>query len=298
MVELLYPYEHLSCFNYEKGSRPVFEKLSVKKGHKWKVFSEDNLIIFSLEGSFNFSFGGYLDRVISKGKMMILPASSQLSGCAVEDSILVVIRLLETKQLCDCYSLDMLLPEKSDDFVPELYYLDVNERLSSFLSFMDECVEDGLKCNFYLDLKVKELFFLLRAYYPKVELFEFFYLLLSRDVSFSDQVLKNYYKAKTVQELADTLHYSLSGFQKRFKKVFGVSAYHWMKEERSKSIYHEINSTQKSFKEISDDHGFSSPSHFNDFCKANFGATPGKIRQNKLLLNNKHQKGTNSVKQG
>lgn len=287
MVELLYPHEHLSCFNYEKGSRSVFDKSKLKKEQSWKVFSEDNLIVFILEGSLRFSFGEYLDRTILKGQMMVLPAGSQLLGRAVEESSLIVIRLLETKQLCDCYSLDMLLHEKDDSFIPELYYLDIKERLSSFLSFMDECVGDGLKCIFYLDLKVKELFFILRAYYTKEELLGFFYLLLSRDISFSDQVLRYHYKAKTVQELADILHYSISGFQKRFKKVFGVSAYHWMKEERLKSIFHEINSTLKSFKEISDDHGFSSPSHFNDFCKANFGATPGKIRQNKSFLNNK-----------
>ncbi|GAB6008947.1 helix-turn-helix domain-containing protein [Dysgonomonas reticulitermitis] len=259
----------------------------MKKEQSWEVFSEDNLVVFILEGNLRFSFGEYLDRTISKGQMMVLPAGSQLLGRAVEESSLIVIRLLETMQLCDCYSLDMLLHEKDDSFIPGLYYLDIKERLSSFLSFMDECVGDGLKCIFYLDLKVKELFFILRAYYTKEELFSFFYLLLSRNISFSDQVLKSHYKAKTVQELADILHYSLSGFQKRFKKVFGVSAYHWMKKERLKSIFHEINSTLKSFKEISDEHGFSSPSHFNDFCKANFGATPGKIRQNKSFLNNK-----------
>ncbi|MDR1091259.1 MAG: helix-turn-helix transcriptional regulator [Prevotella sp.] len=287
MVELLYPHEHLSCFNYEKGSRPVFDKLKLKKGQSWKVFSEDNLIIFILEGSLCFSFGEYLNRTISKGRMMVLPAGSQLLGRAEEETGLIVIRLLETKQLCDCYSLDMLLNERDGSFIPELYYLDIKERLSLFLSFWDECVGDGLKCVFYLDLKVKEFFFMLRAYYTKEELLGFFYLLLSRDISFSDQVMKNRYKAKTVHELADTLHYSLSGFQKRFKKVFGVSAYHWMKEERLKSVFHEINSTQKSFKEISDDYGFSSPAHFNDFCKSNFGLTPGKIRQNKSLPNSK-----------
>ena len=296
MVELLYPHEHLSCFNYEKGNRSVFDKLKLNKGHSWKVFSEDNLILFVLEGNLCFSFGEYLDRTISQGQMMVLPASSNMLSRATEDSVFIVVRLLESKQLCDCYSLDMLLHEKDDSFIPELYCLDIKERLSSFLSFMGECVGDGLKCIFYLDLKVKELFYILRAYYTKEELLKFFYLLLSRNISFSDQVLKNHYKFKTVQELAEALHYSLSGFQKRFKRVFGMPAYQWMKEERLKSIFHEINSTQKSFKEISDDHGFSSPSHFNDFCKANFGATPGKIRQNKSLRNIKPKKGTNSVK--
>lgn len=289
-MELLYPKEHLSCFNYEKGSRPLYEKSIVPKGEKWNIHSIDNLIIFSLEGCLHFSFNEYSDRKFTKGKMMILPADCNLSGYAEEDSTIVTMRLFEIKQLCDCFSLDMFLLEKDDDTKPDLHYLDINERLGNYLVFLDACVREGLKCTFFLNIKVKELFFLLRAYYPKQDLKRFFYLLLSMDISFSDLVLKNHRKAKTVQELAKLLHYSLSGFQKRFKRAFGVSAYQWMKDERSKAIFHEINSTEKSFKEISDDYGFSSPSHFNDFCKTSFGATPGKIRQKKILINEEKEK--------
>jgi len=282
-MELLYAQEHLSCYNYEKGSRPTIEKLTLKKGQKWSVFSIDNKSIFVLQGSLCFSFGETLDKIIPSGQMMLLPAGSQFKSIAEEDAVLIIIRLYNTKQLCDCFSLDALLKEEDSDFDPDLYFLDINERVGPFLSFLDTCMTDGLKCTYYFELKAKEYYFLLRAYYPKKELLRFFYPLLSKDISFSELVLKNHYKVKTVQELANMTHYSLSGFQKRFKKVFGVSAYHWMKDERSKSIYHEINSTVKSFKEISEDYGFSSPSHFNDFCKTNFGSTPGRIRRKKSL---------------
>jgi AraC-like DNA-binding protein len=212
---------------------------------------------------------------------MLIPAGSHLQCKAQDDSTFIIIRLHNIKQLCDCFSFDRLLREEVKDFIPEFYYLDINERVKSFLTFLDTCMIDGLKCTYYFELKSKEFYFLLRAYYTRKDLFAFFYPLLSYDISFSELIIKNHCKAKTVQELADLVHYSLSGFQKRFKKVFGISAYHWMKEERSKLIYHQINSTEKSFKEISDEYGFSSPSHFNDFCKANFGDTPGKIRRQK-----------------
>ncbi|WP_029904277.1 AraC family transcriptional regulator [Prevotella sp. 10(H)] len=282
-MELLYPREHLTCYNYEKGDRPSIEKMYLTKGQKWEIFTIDNKAIFLIKGSLSFSFSDFSDRIISENKIMLVPSGCQITSQAEEDCTIIIVRLHNTKQLCDCFSLDVLLREKKDDFIPDLYYLDINERVESYLSFLDTCMSDGLKCTYYFELKAKEFYFLLRAYYPKGELLGFFYPLLSKDISFSDLVIKNHYKAKTVQELADLTHYSLSGFQKRFKKVFGVSAYHWMKDERSKSIYHQINSTEKSFKEISDEFGFSSPSHFNDFCKVHFGITPGRIRRKKAV---------------
>lgn len=284
-MELLYKQEHLSCYNYEKGKRPTIEKFVFQKDQKWEIFPIDNKVIFMLKGSLSFSFGDVTDETISSGKMMMLPAGSRFSGQAKEDCDFIVIRLHNTKQLCDCFSLDVLLREEKEDFKPGLYYLDINEKVEQFLSFLDFCMGDGLKCTYYFELKAKEFYFLLRAYYTKRDLLGFFYPLLSNDIPFSDLVLKNHYRARTVQELADLTHYSLSGFQKRFKKVFGVSAYHWMRDERSKSIYHQINSTEKSLKEISDEYGFSSPSHFNDFCKTSFGSTPGRIRRKKSLKN-------------
>lgn len=289
-MELLYKQEHLSCYNYEKGARPTIERLSLNKNQKWKFFPIDNKVIFILKGSLHFSFGEYTDRTITEGNMMLLPTGSEINSQALEECSIMVIRLHNTQQLCDCFSLDLLLREKDENFKSGLNYLEINERIETFLSFLDLCIHDGLKCTYYFELKSKEFYFLLRAYYTKTDLLNFFSPLLSKDISFSDFVMKNHYKAKNVQELADLSHYSLSGFQKRFKKVFGVSAYHWMKDERSKSIYHQINSSEKSFKEISDEYGFSSPSHFNDFCKIQFGTTPGRIRSRKSQPKEENEK--------
>lgn len=279
-MKLLYPHEHVNCYNYEKGDRIAIEKITLEKGCKWKLSSNENKIICMLTGVLNVSFSQFMDRVHDAGKMLLVPAGNSISGYTENGCTFIVIRLHDTKRLCDCFSLDLLLAEKSDDYKPDLYFLDINERVRSYLSYLDVCISDGLKCTFFLKLKMQELFFLLRAYYTKEDLLRFFYLLLSNDISFSDFVIQNHYKVKNVQELAEMSHYSLSGFQKRFKKAFGVSPYQWMKDERSKAIFHQINSTAKSFKEISDEYGFSSPSHFNDFCKTHFGTTPGKIRKN------------------
>lgn len=285
-MELLYKQEHLTCYNYEKGKRPTIEKIIIEKGKNWDFFSIDNKIMFLIEGELKLSFGEVSGRNMPKGKIMLIPAGSEISSAALADSTVFIFRLHNTKQLCDCFSLDMLLKEGDSDFNPEYYFLDINERTETFISFLNTCMTDGLKCTYYFELKIKEFYFLLRAYYTKKDLLGFFYPILSNDISFSEFVTKMHHKARTVQELADLTHYSLSGFQKRFKKVFGVSAYHWMKEERSKAIYHQLTSTNKSFKEISDEFEFSSPSHFNDFCKSNFGNTPGEIRKKKVFAKN------------
>ncbi|MBD8390023.1 helix-turn-helix transcriptional regulator [Dysgonomonas sp. BGC7] len=283
-MELLYPHEHLSCYNYEKGARPTIEKIMLGKRQRWDISALENKALFMMDGTLSFSLGNSIDEKLYKGKILLLTAGSALSGQADSDSTIMIIRLHNTKQLCDCFSLDMLLREEKNNMIKSgICYLDINERTNDFLLFLDTCISDGLKCTYFFALKVKEFLYLLRAYYTKTELLGFFYPLLSKDISFSDFIMKNYHKAKSVQELADMTHYSLSGFQKRFKKVFGISAYHWMRDARAKLIYHQLNSTEKSFKEISDEYGFSSPSHFNDFCKTTFGTTPGRIRNKKEL---------------
>ncbi|WP_108821781.1 AraC family transcriptional regulator [Dysgonomonas sp. Marseille-P4361] len=280
-MELLYVQEHLTCYNYEKGERPTIEKISLEKEQTWEALTVQNKIIFVLSGSIYLSYGKIVNKKISDKKMVILPAAIHSSIRAIEDSVLIVMSLHNTKRLCDCFPLDSLLREDKGNFIPRAFPLDFNERVESFLSFLDTCMTDGLKCTYFFELKTKEFYFLLRAYYTKQELLYFLHPILTQDIPFSELVLKNRLKAKTVQELASLTNYSLSGFQKRFKKAFGVSAYQWMKDEREKVIFHQINSTNKSFKEISEEFGFSSPSHFNDFCKASFGATPGIIRSKK-----------------
>ncbi|MDU1890434.1 MAG: AraC family transcriptional regulator [Dysgonomonas sp.] len=280
MTGLLYPQEHVTCYNYEKNNRPTIEQIVLEKDQRWKLFSIEGIAIFIIKGSLSFSYGKYENEEIAEGKIMLLPAHNDFNGHTATGCEVLLIRLLNTRQLCDCLSLEELLQEKGESFkVKTLMFLDINPRMEAFLDLLLKYLRDGLKCIFFFELKTKEFYFILRAYYTKEELLEFFYPLLNNNLSFSDFVLKNHNKARTVQELAKLSHYSLSGFQKRFKKVFGMSAYHWMKEERSKSIYHQINSTDKSFKEICDEYGFSSPSHFNDFCKTHFGATPGRIRR-------------------
>ncbi|MFT3995574.1 MAG: AraC family transcriptional regulator [Dysgonomonas sp.] len=278
-MAILHSKEHFSCLNYDTGKDSIIQKIVLKKGQNWNFTSQKNKIVLLTSGSLNFSFGEYSDRNISKGQILAFPANYNFSSEALEDSVVITMRTTAQMSLCDGYVMDNLLAEKKDDFEFDLTLLEMKDIVCLYAQSLESYLDDDFRCYYLFEMKIKEFFYLLRGYYTKDELLSFFYLTLTNDNSFSDFIQVNYHKAKTVQELADLANYSLSGFQKRFKRVFGVSAYHWMQEKRSKNILHEINNRSKSLKEISNDYGFSSPSHFNDFCKEYFGTTPGKIRK-------------------
>jgi len=283
-MSILYLDEHCACYNYNNGENALISTQVIRKGKTWEVTPLNNTLLFMLDGEFTISYGKDIDKKLQKGKMMLLTTNSQFKATATKDSRCMVMKIPSHIQLCDRYSMEQLLQEE-DDKVPELTFLDINKIMQSYLKTIELLLAEGLKCIFFFEIKIKELFFIFRGYYTKEELFAFFYPLLSNDMTFSDFVQRNYHKVKTVKELAILANYSLSGFVKRFKRVFGMSAYQWMKEQKAKLIYHEINDMTKALKEISFEYGFSSPAHFNDFCKIHFGSTPGNIRKSKMNTN-------------
>jgi AraC-like DNA-binding protein len=104
--------------------------------------------------------------------------------------------------------------------------------------------------------------------------------MLSNNIVFSNLIYQNYGSAKNIGELAEITNYSMSGFKKKFAKVFGVSPAVWVKREKAKKIYYEINCSLKTFKEISNEYNFSSPAQFNKFCKKMYNMPPGTLRKN------------------
>lgn len=68
-------------------------------------------------------------------------------------------------------------------------------------------------------------------------------------------------------------------FKRTFAEEFSQSPREWLSEQRARMIYKELILTDKPFKELSDDYGFCSVSHFGAFCKQNLGETPLHIRK-------------------
>lgn len=96
---------------------------------------------------------------------------------------------------------------------------------------------------------------------------------------FERLIAENYIKAKTVTDLAQMIGYGVNSFRMKFKKVFGIPAYEWLMQEKSKRLLVAIANSEDDFKNIIDEFDFSSHSHFYKFCKARFGYSPTELRK-------------------
>lgn len=276
-VKLLYAAEHYSCYNYSQQN----SLLSLEKIQKDEVFDLDpsqNGIVFVLRGKVLSFIGMEKDRVINGGEMFVLPKHLKGKITAIEDSVVLLMRLDMNLFFCEHFSLEKLCRETDLKPKEDLFLLKINSVASFYFDQLERYIEAGLKCSYFFELKVKEFLYILRAFYTKEELKNFFLPILNLDTEFTLQVQRKVEDAKSVKELADSLNYSVSGFEKRFKKVFNMPASKWIELKKSRSIYHEINCSNKTIAEIAYDFHFS-PSQFNDYCKRIFKKTPKQLRK-------------------
>ena len=278
-MKLCHVEEHISCFQYSTQD-PTIEITKLKAGEEIQSESDSNKIAFIINGMLDFTCRKIQNKKFKAGESILIPLHTPCLIMAMEDTTIMLIRLNFSINFCDRLPLELLL-ETSGKIKKDspIGVLEPNQRLIEFADIMQKYIKDGVKCTFFFNVKIQEFLFLIRAYYDKQVVFEFFKAIYSTDFIFSSSVYKNLDNVKTTKELAGILQYSLSGFEKKFKRVFGVSPYQWMQEQKAKKIYHEIHCSKKSFTEIAYEYNFSSPAHFNVFCKLYFGCTPGDLRK-------------------
>ena len=280
-MKLCHADEHIICLQYDTDGATI-EFIEMIDGEKFQVLSNSNQIVFVHSGSLTVSYDDVLDQEMKIGESILIPMQRSGVFTALKDASILVMKLhFDAIAFCDHFPLELLLNKYEKNKVEKAgsLVLKSNRRVRNFCSTLKDYVNDGVKCTYFYDLKIREFLYLIRVYYDKHLVFNFFKSIYSDDFVFSNNVYKNLDKIKTVKELADALNYSVSGFEKRFKKVFKISPYQWTQQQKAKKIYHEINCSKRTFSEISFDYGFSSPAHFNDFCKMYFHNTPGKLRK-------------------
>jgi AraC-like DNA-binding protein len=283
-MELLNKKEHLDCYLYNNNNEPIIRHITKRKGDGFVINGNKTQIIFLIKGAVTFSYAQHLNKSFTEQTFLLFPHGNKCRIIVHEDCDVIAVNLHSRVNFCDHFPLEMLYQlNKKTKENESSFPLKMNETIHDFLYCLTKSLDDGLKCAYFHELKQKELLFYLRAYYPKKDLFDFFAPILYNDISFAEMVYKNFDKAKNITELASLTNYSISGFKKRFLKVFGMPPYTWIAKEKAKKIFHEINCTQKSFKEISMEYDFSSPAHFDKFCKKLFGMSPGTIRENTRL---------------
>lgn len=281
--------KHIHCPNFIKNSDVGLIELIHLDKHKslsssdYKIIA--NLVLYVISDNCTVMVNDTMYK-LTENNIFLIPSDANFLIETKKNVSLFFFQFNSIEYLCHNYSLEQLYDENlNKEEGISLKKLNGNDRIIDFFNFTRMVYEDGIRCRFFADSKIKEFLFLLGLYYEKEELYDFFYPILSSDLTFSQFVINNHQKVRTTKELAELANYSLSGFQKRFQKVFGQSAHSWMKKERLKLIFDDISHTSKTLKELSVIHGFSNASHFNDYCKSNLGFTPGYIRKKRININ-------------
>jgi len=284
-MELKYRKEHLECFNYNKGEKPLIEVVKILKFEKKKISINSNEVVFVLEGKLRYTFNSLPEYELVEGEIGFLHAGQKVSYEAIYNVTLVVFRITRSIQLCDTFPIEKLYnpEEHTNIFRPRTRnwfgVLEINIRLQHFVEEVKNCLSDGLKCLGYFEIKIKELFYLFRVYYGKEELKDFFFLILSEDTAFSEYVRLRWKQFQSIGEMAKSMQLSHKQFSKRFIAVFGETPQKWIMEAKAQNIYNEIMLTDKLFKQIATENGLGSDTHFTWFCKKTFGKTPSDIRK-------------------
>lgn len=279
IMKLLYSDEHFACYNYSWKNSTV-EIVDINN-EVFKFETPSNCIVAVYKGDILYSSGMITEREIKAGEIFVVPFQNVNIIKAIGECRIFIFKLNIDVSFCDHFSFEKLYDYlQEEDMKESVHPLKANEVLMNYIKALEGYISDGLRCVYFLEIKMKELLFILRAYYKKRDLARLFYPIINKDMEFSRQVFRNLPKAKTVKDLAELMYYSVSGFEKRFKRVFGMSANKWMQQNVSREIYREINTSNKTMSEIAYQFGFS-PSHFNDYCKRVFKKTPTQLREKK-----------------
>jgi len=275
----------LECFLYDNDDDSLITCIKKNHNETIELNSNVNKIFFLVEGKVVLNHK-YDATSYESGTTILIPRKWDGSMQILENAVILIVAVQNRFSFCTYFPVQMLHKWKKNldnNYLPEVYPLQINVVINAYLTNLISLLSSHVKCKYYYEIKQQELFYYFRLYYTVNELFTFFSPLLDGDTEFTELVYKHYESVKTIAELASVTHYSVSGFKKRFIKVFGMSPYHWITKEKTKKIHNEITCTQKPFKEISMQYNFCSISHFNRFCKKVYGISPAKLRAKTII---------------
>ncbi len=156
--------------------------------------------------------------------------------------------------------------------------LPLNSYLYDWVDTVHEYILDYRTDALIVEIKTLELFHLIKTSYSKDSLMDFFASVDENDYRFVLFVLQNYTSVKTVEELVCLSTYSLSGFEKQFRRIFGIAPYKWMLKQKTENIYKETYGTSKPLKLIAEEFGFTGLTQMGNFCRRHLGFSPKNIR--------------------
>ncbi|MCC8036119.1 MAG: helix-turn-helix domain-containing protein [Rikenellaceae bacterium] len=138
--------------------------------------------------------------------------------------------------------------------------------------------QDLFHCRKYWEYKIRELSFFIRCSLPEKSVKKIKFILFSKNWLFKIKAMELIALGKTQEECAEILNYSLSGFSKHFKQVFGISFYRIFTAERLNRVINDLKHSNLSNRELTEKYNFYSVQHFGNFIKTHTGKTTRQLR--------------------
>ena len=281
-MRLFYQEEHKTCYHYAEKSTATFKVYHLQHdAPPAQARLECSLMVFVIEGESLIRYGAGKPFVVPAGRFFLVEPGTLFTGHQQVPTLVMTMAFVGAPQLCNIYTLENLVRDTQGASLPvdPHFTLPIRPRLREFLDLVMHCLDDGLPCAHYHELKREEFFLLVRAYYSKEELAALFRPLLGIDHDFRRQVLEVCAKGCCdIAAMAGQLNMSTATFQRKFKQTFHETAGQWLLNRKAERIVHQLKTTSLTFDQICFENGFSSPAYFSNFCKRVFGKTPTQLR--------------------
>jgi AraC-like DNA-binding protein len=275
---ILYKKEHLSCISYKTEESDGFRHVKVAAGGEINFYSDKaHSLVFLLDGSIFFDATDAPNRKLAPKEAILIPKGCTFTYDVKENSEMVIFSFKVLRSVCDKLFIQRML-EHNEDFDP-LSVLPLRPPLEDFLDTLVFYLGEGLNCEHLHEIKEKELFLLLRAFYTRRELSKLFHEILGES-DFRSLIVQNYMKVKSIGELASLANMGRTTFDSKFKSVFGVSARQWILGQTAKQVRLKAMDPDITISDLMTEFNFNSATHFNWFCRKQFQCTPLELIRN------------------
>ena len=275
-MALFNPPEHLSCHHYATHANSGWILVDGTEQQLHQGETEYHSILFCTKGSIRLATGDDLCE-LQVGQMKFIPRGSAVHAYLSSDGELLSAYFDVIDFLCDKISLQQL-KELKETVAYNPNPLEVRGAIPSMLATLKVYLEDKALCAYLHELKVKELFWNLRAYYSREELAAFFSPELGVS-KFHNEVINAFTCNIRVADLAERVYMATSTFYKQFREEFGEPPEQWIRTQSNKQILFLIQDYDLTIGEIATRLSFGSLSSFSRYCSKNFGYAPTALRQ-------------------
>lgn len=275
-MALFNPPEHLSCHHYATHANSGWILVDGTEQQLHQGETEYHSILFCTKGSIRLATGDDLCE-LQVGQMKFIPRGSAVHAYLSSDGELLSAYFDVIDFLCDKISLQQL-KELKETVAYNPNPLEVRGAIPSMLTTLKVYLQDKALCAYLHELKVKELFWNLRAYYSREELAAFLSPVLGVS-KFHNEVINAFTCNIRVADLAERVYMATSTFYKQFRAEFGEPPEQWIRTQSNKQILFLIQDYDLTIGEIATRLSFGSLSSFSRYCSKNFGYAPTALRQ-------------------